>query len=247
MTQFEETTAGQSKTMPAKMVIYAEPKVGKTTFASQAPDPFFINIEGGLDFLERKVRTTPKLATYDEVIGWLGHIYKTDTFTAGMIVIDSLDWLESLAQEKLIKQEGAASITDPKIKAFAYHKGVVDAADMCIKVLRWLDAIYEKRGIPALLIAHSAVKTVDLPNQDPYSRFELKLSKSFGSRVNEWADLILFAGKSFYVSKDGKASTEPKRVIFAGNSASYIGGGRMRLEKEIPLDFNELKKELTND
>lgn len=241
----EEVLAGQSKAMPVKMVIYAEPKVGKTTFASQAEDVFFINIEGGLDYLERKVRSTPRLKTYDDVIGWLSHIYKTDTFTAGLIAIDSLDWLEALAQEKLIKQEGASSITDPKVKAFAYNKGVADAAEMCVRVLKWLDAIYEKKGIPSLMIAHSQVKSVDLPNQDPYSRFELKLSKIFGARVNEWADLILFAGKSFHVSKDGKASTEPKRVIFAGNSASYIGGGRMRLEKELPLDFNELKKELT--
>lgn len=244
MSQFEETTVGQSKAMPAKMVIYAEPKVGKTTFASQADDVFFINIEGGLDYLEKKVRSTPRLTTYDEVIAWLGHIYNSPDFTAGLLVIDSLDWLESLAQEKLIKQEGATSITDPKVKAFAYHKGVVDAADMCIKVLKWLDAINQKKGIPSLLIAHSQVKTVDLPNQDPFSRHEMKLSKSLGARVNEWADLIIFAGYSFHVTKDGKA-TEPKRVIFAGGKASYIGGGRMKLLREIPLDYNELKKEIT--
>lgn len=240
----EEVLVGQSKQMPAKMVIYAEPKVGKTTFASQIDDVFFINIEGGLDYLEKQVRSTPRLTTYDEVITWLSHIYNTDSFTCGAIVIDSLDWLEGLAQEKLIKQEGAKSITDATVKAFAYHKGVVDAADMCIKVLKWLDAIYQKREIPALLIAHSHVKTVDLPNQDPYSRHEMKLSKQLGARVNEWADLILFAGYSFHVTKDGKA-TEPNRVIFAGGKASYIGGGRMQLLKELPLDYNELKKEIT--
>jgi hypothetical protein len=240
----QEVLVGQSKTMPAKMVIYAEPKVGKTSFASQIEDVFFINIEGGLDYLERQVRSTPKLTTYDEVIAWLGYIYNSPDFNAGCIVIDSLDWLESLAQEKLIKQEGAKSITDPSIKAFAYHKGVVDAADMCVKVIKWLDAIYSKRGIPSLLIAHSHVKTVDLPNQDPFSRHEMKLSKSLGARVNEWADLIIFAGYSFHVTKDGKA-TEPKRVIFAGGKASYIGGGRMKLTRELPLDYNELKKEIT--
>ena len=240
----EELLVGQSKAMPAKMVIYGEPKVGKTNFAAQADDVFFINIEGGLDYLPIKVRATPRLTSYDEVIKWLQHIYTSPDFTCGTIAIDSLDWLETLAQEKLIKQEGANSITDPKVKAFAYHKGVVDAADLCVKALKWLDAIWEKKGIPSLLIAHSQVKTLDLPNQDPFSRHEMKLSKSLGARVNEWADLIIFAGYSFHVTKDGKA-TEPKRVIFAGGQASYIGGGRMRLTKELPLDYNELKKEIT--
>lgn len=243
--EFTEETAGQSKEMPAKIVIYAEPKTGKTTFASEAPDPFFINIEGGLNYLDKKVRTTPRLKSYDDVIAWLSHIYKTDTFTAGTIVIDSLDWLEALAQEKLIKQESATSITDPKVKAFAYNKGVADAAELAVRALKWLDAIYEKKGIPAIIIAHSQIKNIDLPNKDPFSRFDLKLSKQLAARVSEWADLILFAGKTFHVTKDGKAAGEPRRVIYASNSASFVGGGRMRLDKELPLSYSELRKEIT--
>lgn len=242
---FEEVTAGESKEMPAKMVIYAEPKVGKTTFAAQADDVFFINVEGGLDYLKKKVRSTPKLNSYDDVIGWLQHIYNNDDFTCGLLAIDSMDWVESLAQAKLIKQEGARSITDTSIPAFAYHKGVSEAADMSIKVLKWLDAIYEKKKIPAMLIAHSHVKTIDLPNQDPFSRHEMKLSKGLGAKVNEWADLILFAGYSFHVTKDKKTS-EPKRVLFGGGQMSYVGGGRMTLKRELPLDYNELKKEIEN-
>ncbi len=246
MTQFQETTAGQSKQMPAKMVIYAEPKVGKTTFASQADDVFFINVEGGLDYLDRKVRSTPKLDSYESVIGWLNHILSNDDFTAGLIAIDLLDWVEALAQDFLIKREGASSITDASCKAFAYNKGVSEAADMTIRVLKGLDAIYRKKGIPSLIIAHSHVKNLDLPNQDPYSRHELKLSKLLAAKVNEWADLILFAGYSFHVTKDGKTS-EPRRVLFGGGSMAYVGGGRMSLNKELPLDYNALKKEITND
>ena len=88
--QFTEVTAGQSKEMPAKMVIYGEPKTGKTTFASQVGDPFFINIEGGLDYLNRQVRATPKLNTYDEVDAWMKHIYTNDEFKADRIIIDPL-------------------------------------------------------------------------------------------------------------------------------------------------------------
>jgi hypothetical protein len=244
MMEFKETKAGQSKAMPSRIVIYGVPKVGKTAFAAQADDVFFINVEGGLDYLEKEVRTTPKLESYDEIIGWLGHIYKTDDFTCGTIAIDSLDWCENLAQAKLIKQENATSIIDPRIPAFAYHKGVAEAASMTIHVLNYLDAIYKKKGIPSIVISHSQVKTLDLPNQDAYSRHELKLSKGLAAKVNEWADLILFAGYSFHVTKDGK-TTEPRRVLYGGGSMAYVGGGRMTLKKELPLNYNELKKEIT--
>lgn len=245
--EFTEISAGTSKEMPAKMVLFGVPKIGKSRFGAQIEDAFFINVEGGLDYLGRAVRATPKLDTYDEVIGWLKHIYESDTFKASVIVVDSIDWLELLAQARLIKLHNAKSINDASVKDFAYFKGVSDAASDAMRVLQWLDAINKKKGIGALLIAHSQIKTIDVPTQDTYSRYELKLSKALAAKVAEWADLILFADYSFHVSKDGKTS-EPKPVLFAGGSASYVGGGRMKLGKEIPLNdnaYDNLKKEIT--
>lgn len=242
--EFIETQCGQSNEMPHKIVIYGSPKVGKTRFAAQAEDVFFINIEGGLDYLPSKVRSTPKLNTYDEVIAWMKHIYEDDKFKAGTIVIDSIDWLESLAQDRLVKAANGKSITDPQVKEFAYFKGVMTAADDAIKVIKWLDAIYTKKGIKAILIAHSQIKSVDLPTQDPYSRHEMKLSKYVAAKVYEWGDLVLFADYSFHVSKDGKP-TEPKPVLCAGGSAAFLGGGRMLLDKELPIDYKELEKHIT--
>jgi hypothetical protein len=241
--EFNEIKTGTSKEVPARTAIYAEPKIGKTTFASQADDVFFLNIEGGTSYLQKQVRSTPVLKSYDDVIAWLRHIYEDEKFTCGTIAVDSLDWLETLAQERIIKQYGAKSINDPACKDFAYFKGVMMAADDAIKVLRWLDAIYEKKSIKCILIAHSQVKTVDFPNQDPYQRHELKLSKWFAAKVNEWCDLILYAGLDFHVTKDKKVS-EAKRVIFSGGNPSFVGGGRMKLPNKIDLNYEALKKEL---
>lgn len=244
MSQFEEVTAGESKEMPAKMVIYGVPKIGKSRFAAQADDVFFINIEGGLDYLPTKVRSTPKLNTYDEVFAWLKHIYENDKFAAGTIAVDSLDWLETLAQQRLCKQYNAKSITDSSVKEFAYFRGVVMASDDAAKLMTWLDAIYKKKGIKSIIIAHSQIKEVDLPTKDPFQRNELKLSKQLAARVAEWADLLLFADYSFHVTSEGKTS-EQKAVLYAGGSPSFVGGGRMQLKNEIPIDYKLLTKEIT--
>lgn len=241
---YEETKAGASKQMPAKIVIYGEPKTGKTTFAAQADDVFFINVEGGLDYLPNQVRSTPHITSWKELQGWLNHIFSDDSFTCGTIVIDSLDWVERIIQDERVKQEGAESITDSNVKAFAFYKGVSECAEQAMKVFKWLDAIYKKKKIPAIIIAHSQVKNIDLPSQEPYSRHQMKMSKALSAKTEEWADLILMAGYSFHVDKDGKAISEPKRVLFAGGSAAWVGGGRMPLPKEMPLNYDNLKKEI---
>lgn len=246
MSQFQEIEAGQSKSMPSKIVLYGVPKIGKSRFAAQFPDVFFINVEGGLDYLEKKVRSTPKLNTLEEVTGWLRHIHDSDAFTCGMIALDSLDWVESLAVRKVEKANGDVPITNKEHKAYAYGNGTAMVADEVIRVLKWLDAIHAKKGIGSILIAHSQVRAVDLPTQEPYSRHELKLSRAVGARAMEWADLVLFADYSFHVNKEGKTS-EPKPVLYAGGSASFVGGGRMLLKKEIPLNYYQLVKEITND
>lgn len=241
---FEEISVGESKEIPARIALYGTPKIGKSRFASNFPDAFFVNIEGGLSYLGKKARSTPQLKSYDDVIAWLKHIYENDDFTAGTLVVDSLDWLEQLAQARLVKAHNAQSITDAKVKDFAYNNGVTMAASDTITALKWLDAIYEKKGIKTVLIAHSQVKSIDLPNQDAYSRHELKLSKGLSSKVMEWADLILFADYSFHVSTEGKTS-DPKPVLYTGQSCAFLGGGRMQLKKEIPLSYDALVNEIT--
>ncbi len=242
---FHEVSVGESKDFPQKLVIFGVPKIGKTRFAAAADDVFFLNIEGGLDYIGHKVRATPKLNTYDEIIGWLKHIYDNDSFKAGTIALDTLDWAEQLAQAKLVKTYNATSITDPAVSAFAYYKGVLMAAEDTMKILQWCDAIYKKKGIKTILIAHSHIKEVDLPQRDPYQRNEMKLSKQLGAKVLEWGDLVVFADYAFHVSKDGKTS-EQKPVLYAGGSAAFIGGGRMRLDKELELDYKKLQQHITN-
>lgn len=242
--RFQEVSVGESKDFPAKVVIFGVPKIGKTRFAAQSNDVFFLNIEGGLDYIGKKVRSTPKLNTFEEVVDWLRHIHDSDIFKAGTIAIDSLDWAEQLAQARLIKRYNAQSITDPAIKEFAYYKGVLMAAEETMLIMRALDAIYKKKGIKAILIAHSQVKKMDLPNKDPYERNEMKLSKQLGAKVLEWGDLVLFADYSFHVNKEGKTS-EQKPILYAGGSPAFVGGGRMSLDKELPLDYKQLEQYIT--
>lgn len=242
--QFTIKKTGLSKEFPAKVVLYGVPKIGKSRFCSNAEKPFFIDVEGGLSYVGKEIATTGTLKSLAEVIDWLQHLLKpsTDTSDIKTIVVDSIDWIEKLAQDKLVKAYNAANITDPRVKDFGYSNGREMASSESWRVVALLDEIYKTKGIKAILISHSNIKNVELPGKENYSKHMLKLYKSLASKINEWADLILFADYDFHVV-DGKTS-EPKPMLFAGGDASFEGGGRMLLKKKIPLDFAALEKEL---
>lgn len=234
---------GRSKEVPSKLVIFGPPKIGKTTFASQAPKPLFIDIEGGLDYLDSEVDSTARIDTFDELISTLKYIHQQESFEYETLVIDSMDWAEKLSTDKLVKKHNASSITDPAVKEFAYYKGVIMAAEQSMVLMKYLDAIYRKHGTKSIVIAHAEVKTIDLPNKDAFQRYELKLSKYLKARLEEWADLILFADYQFFVTSDGKTS-EQKRVLRTGGDASFTGGGRMRLPDTLPISYKKLQEEI---
>lgn len=241
---FEIQTKGKSKAMPSKIVIYGTPKTGKSTLASEFPDVMFIDCEGGLEYLPNEVKATPKLESFEDVAKWLKHIYDLDEPVAEYLALDSLDWLETLAQNRLVKQNNARNITDPKVPEFAYYRGVISAAGDAIKCIDLLDKIYEKHGTRAILIAHTHVKEVDVPEKDPYQRYELKMSKYLGAKAYEWADIVLFIDYSFHVTSDGKTS-DPRPTLFTGGSAGFLGGGRMKLPKELPVSYQALHQAIT--
>lgn len=245
--EFQEIAVGQSTEMPPKMVVYGIPKIGKTRFCSDIEDVFFVNIEDGLNYLSKKVRATPKIESFDEVIKWLQHILDNDDFTCGTIAIDSADWLESLAIAKIEALNGGVKITEKKHEPYTYGNAYTLVANECLRVITALNLIYKKKGIKAVFIAHSQLREVATPLIDPYNRYELKFfAKAFGHKLTEWADLVLFCDKVFHVAKDGMKTSEPKAMILAGNSASYVGGGRMFLGKDLPLNYEALRKEITN-
>ena len=82
---FAEVTVGESKEMPKKIVCYGRGKIGKSKFAAEFPDVFFLNVENGLKYLPNKVRATPHLKDFDSIANWLKHLYEDDKFNAKWI------------------------------------------------------------------------------------------------------------------------------------------------------------------
>lgn len=218
---------------PPRIILYGGAGIGKTTFGASADKPVFICTEEGLGQLE--VDHFPLALTYDDVIGYLDsliteeHEYKT-------VVIDSLDWLESMIWAKVCQDEGKESI-----EQIGYAKGYIFALRYWETILSGLNALRDK-GMVCLLIAHSIVKPFNNPLTDPYDRYQLKLHEKARAKISEWADCILYAGYKVSVKKDDdKGKTrgigKGERILYTEERPGYEAKNRYSLPPEMPFAF----------
>lgn len=227
-----------------KIVICGPGKIGKTTFAAMAPAAVGILTEDGADNVDASAFPLCKsLNDVYEAIGVLlneEHEFKT-------LFIDSLDWLEPLLQDHVCQQHGWRSIETP-----GYGKGYIEASTEWRNLLNGLEALRQKRGMGIILIAHDKIKRIEDPLTEGYDSHVLKLHDRAAALVQEWADVIGYAGYRVFTTKtdagfgnkETKATTTGERILHVEAHPAHCGGNRFGLPN-MPLKWNEFQAALT--
>lgn len=232
-----------------RIVIFGEEKIGKSTFCAQFPNPIFLDIEDGLNFLAvdykkktgKELSRTPVIHNMDDLRYWLNELSKGD-HNFSTLVIDSLDWLENLVIRQVCEELGIKELSD-----VAYGGAYNSLETKIRKILNGLDKLLMEQKLQPVLIAHSSIRTVSEPGQDSYDKYSLKLSKKTSALIKEWADVILAARRDFVVSGDG-ATSDAKPMLYCGFSPAVEGGGRMQLSsRKFPLNYKEFIKATTGE
>lgn len=220
---------------PMFITIYGTPKVGKTTFVSDAESPIIIDIERGSANIQT-TRLTP--TNYSEVIkmltelATLEHSFKT-------VGLDSLDHLEALVWKEVCRREGKGSIE--KVGG-GYAKGYIEALKEWSEIISLLEKCRHEKGMTVICVAHTHVKSVNDPTQMMnYERYQIKLHEKASALFKEISDVILFAKKEVNLieAANGKMKGvgEGKSVLFTNNMPSYEAGNRYGLPATLPLDY----------
>ena len=221
---------------PPRIMIYGSEGVGKSTFASLAPNPVFIQTEDGLSEIDTS--KFPLARTFEDVVMQLQAV-RDEQHEFGTLVIDSLDWLERLVWDRVCADYGVKCIEKAD---GGYGKGYVHALTYWRQIVSILNDIRSKRGMAVVMIAHAAVERFEDPEHAAYDRYTPRLHKKACSLVCEWVDAVLFASRRLRVdSTTGKAAPVGadggERILRTNGSPACIAKNRFGLPTELPLSW----------
>ncbi len=234
----ERLKANSRKSLPPRIVIYGTSKIGKTTFAANAPDAVFIPTEDGLIGIPNAV-SFPLVKSHADLMNCLDQLENED-HCFKTVVLDSVDWLEQHVWDFVAESHNKADI-----EAFGFGKGYGYATEEFKKILDRLNALRIKKKMMVILIGHHQIKRYEDPSSEGYDRYCLKLHKGAEGKIQEWADVIGFATYKTHSIKEDKgfnntrtrAAGNGERILCLEERPSFVAGNRFSLPAEIPLDF----------
>jgi hypothetical protein len=227
-----------------KIVVVGQGKIGKTTFAAMAPNAIGILTEDGADAVDANAfpLATSLADVYSAVATLINQDHDFQT-----LFIDSLDWLEPLVQDHVCKANNWKNIEQP-----GFGKGYVAAAEEWRNLLSGLEVLRADKGMGIILIAHDKIKRIEDPLTEGFDSHVLKLHDRAGALVQEWADVIGYAGYRIFTNKtdagfgnkETKATTTGERILHVEPHPAHCGGNRFGLSN-MPLDWTAFQEALT--
>lgn len=220
-----------------KVVIYGPEGIGKSSFASQFPEPVFIDTEGSTDNMD--VARLDKPTSWTMLVNEIAFI-KANPTECKTLIVDTVDWAEQLAVTHVCSQHGKQGIED-----FGWGKGYTYVQEEMGRFLNSLSDLVDM-GINVVLTAHAQIKKFEQPDEmGSYDRYELKLGQKTGSKtaplVKEWADMVLFANYKTLVmtAENGKKKAQGgERMMYTNHRPAWDAKNRHGLPDEMPFNYN---------
>lgn len=230
------------KVYPPKVVIYGVDGVGKTSLASEWPDPLYLATEGEAPPSDIEMATpsdadgNPKpIESFDELLSIFGELL-TEEHSFKTVIIDSLDGLESLVWAATCARLGINSIEEA-----GYGKGYIEADTEWKDYLGAIGAL-ARSGVSVVQLAHPEIVRFDSPTTDPYSRYGIKLHKRANALIREQADIVAFMNYRIslkekdvgFNKKVSHAEGGNERIIHLSEKAGFVAKNRMSAPDSIP-------------
>jgi len=245
MKLLEQVTSGRNPA-PRRVMLYGTHGVGKSTFASCAPKPVFIQTEDGLGEIE--CAKFPLTMAFDEAMASLAELYTHD-HPYQTVVIDSADWLERLIWADVCRKRGVVNIED-----IGYGKGYTFALTQWREFLEGLAALRNDKDMMIILIAHARIERFQNPETESYDRYVPRLHRLASQIIQEWCDEVLFATFRVHTKQMDEGFDRKRvqgigtgeRIIRTVERPAHVAKNRLNLPDELPLEWDAYADYLTH-
>ncbi len=220
-----------------KVVIYGPEGIGKSTCASEFPDPVFCDTEGSTKAMDVSRFDAPE--KWEDIFSAVKYVSQNPS-CCKTFVLDTADWAEMLCIKYTCEKGGVNGIED-----FGYGKGYTYTQENFKKLIDRLDDLI-KLGINVVVTAHAKMRKFEQPDEmGAYDRWEMKLSRQVAPMLKEWADIVLFANYKTYVIEDDKTKSKKaqggKRVMYTTHNPCWDAKNRYGLDDCLPFEYSAIK------
>lgn len=236
------SSISKPKDRPVIVTICGDSGMGKTSLAATFPKPIVIRGEDGLQAIpnEKRPDAFPLLTKADDLWEQLTallseeHQYKT-------VIVDSVTALERLFMQHVID-------SDPKKPRSinqalgGYGAGLSAVAAMHQRVRKACGMLNERKGMHVVFVAHADTETIELPDQDPYTRYSLRLGKKSMAPYVDDSDIVGFLRLETFTTGDGerkKAISDGTREIITYATAASVSKNRFGVTEPIKVSPGE--------
>jgi len=223
---------------PIIATIVGENGLGKTTLAATFPGPVvFIRTEDGAQVLAGRddVALFPVAKTSQDVLDAI-HTLATENHRFKTVVLDSITQLNTIIEHEIIAADGKAKSINQA--AGGYGAGYSAAAERHRQIREALGELSVAKNMHVVFIAHSDVETIDLPDQDPYQRYTIRMHKKSVAHYSDNVDLVAYVKLKTFVRGDSerkKAISTGERIITCYPTANHISKNRFGITEDIPF------------
>lgn len=207
------------------ILLYGQPKVGKTSFAAQLPHNLIFSFEIGTNALSG-IYALPitKWSEFKVAIKQLEKPEVREKFHT--ITIDTISVAYGLCEKYICAQNNVQSIGDiPWGRGFGMVKQEMEETLRKISML----------GLGIILIAHSARRVEKQSDDTEIEFFSPDLDKRCYTIVNQLVDIIAYID----IVWDNEGNS--KRWLYTRRTPTVMAGSRWKyLDPKIPFGYNEL-------
>jgi hypothetical protein len=212
------------------VTICGDSGLGKTSLAATFPKPIFIRAEDGMQAIpdDKRPDAFPVLAKESELWDQLMALLK-ETHDYKTLVIDSVTALERMFIAHVVE-------SDPKQPRSinqalgGYGAGLSAVATLHQRVRKACGLLNDRKGMHIVFVAHADTETIELPDEDAYTRYSLRLGKKSMAPYVDDSDVVGFMKlETFTKGGEGerkKALSDGTRILVCHATASNVSKNR---------------------
>lgn len=226
---------------PPRIMIYGPPKIGKTTLASEFPNPVFIQIEDGQNSsTELQGWGRAEIQSYGDVMEAMRSLYE-DEHDFQTLVVDSTSELQVMIYDETCARGDEKGNVKDRIEDFGYGKGYINALNIWAEFFDALNMLRMGRGMTTVLIGHAKVDRFDDPETVSYHRYEIDVHDRAQKLIEREMDAILLLKRDVSLKEDNPTAKNSRvhaegganRFIYCEGKPSQVAGSRYKLPAKI--------------